>query len=86
MHRTTRAVTVLAAAAAITISGTGIAAASPDFPPSFPLDQNQLPQLPTEPQLYDLLPIPAPDQDPWYEDPSDIGDLQPGQIVRAREV
>lgn len=86
MHRTTRAVTVLAAAAAITISGTGIAAASPDFPPSFPLDQNQLPQLPTEPQLYDLLPIPAPDQDLWYEDPSDIGDLQPGQIVRAREV
>lgn len=86
MHRTTYTATVLAAIVAVVISGTGPASANPDFPPSFPLDQNQLPQLPTEPQIYDLLPIPVPDQDSWYDDPSGIEDYAPGQIVRSREV
>lgn len=86
MHRTKRAATVLAAVAAVFVSATGVASANPDFPPSFPLDQNQLPQLPSEPQIYDLLPIPVPDRDAWYEDPSDIAAYAPGQIVRTREV
>ncbi|MGB6180607.1 MAG: lipase family protein [Rhodococcus sp. (in: high G+C Gram-positive bacteria)] len=62
------------------------AGADPAFPPAFPLDQNQLPQLPTEPQIYDLIPIPTPDNDPWYDDPADIDALAPGHIVRTREV
>lgn len=37
----------------------GVAAADSAFPPSFPPDQNQLPKLPSEPQLYDMLPIPT---------------------------
>ncbi|WP_206492241.1 lipase family protein [Rhodococcus sp. KRD162] len=78
--------TTLAAVAAVFIGSAGIAAANPGFPPSFPLDQNQLPQLPTEPQIYDLLPIPVPDQDPWYDDPANIETYAPGQIVRSREV
>ncbi|AYF77975.1 triacylglycerol lipase [Nocardia yunnanensis] len=64
----------------------GIGSASPDFPPTFPSDQNQLPQLPSEPSIYAQLPIPTPAQDPWYDDPADLGDYAPGQIVRSREV
>jgi len=52
----------------------------------FPPDQNQLPQLPSEPQLYDQLPIPTPSEDPWYNDPEDLASYAPGQIVRTREV
>ncbi|MDZ7915189.1 MAG: lipase family protein [Rhodococcus sp. (in: high G+C Gram-positive bacteria)] len=86
MRTTRHAGTVLAVVAAVLVGGSGVAAANPGFPPSFPLDQNQLPQLPTEPQIYDLLPIPVPDQDPWYDDPSNIADYVPGQIVRSRDV
>lgn len=86
MRRTMHTATTLAAVAAVFIGSAGIAAANPGFPPSFPLDQNQLPQLPTEPQIYDLLPIPVPDQDPWYDDPANIETYAPGQIVRSREV
>ncbi|MBJ8347588.1 triacylglycerol lipase [Antrihabitans sp. YC2-6] len=68
------------------VLGMGTAAADPTFPPVFPPDQNQLPQLPTEPQLYDLLPILPPDTDPWYNDPPNMAALQPGDIVRTREV
>ncbi|WP_067698471.1 lipase family protein [Nocardia jejuensis] len=64
----------------------GVASADPGYP-TFPPDQNQLPQLPfSEPQIYDLLPIPVPDEDPWYDDPADIASYAPGQIVRSREV
>ncbi|AYF78675.1 triacylglycerol lipase [Nocardia yunnanensis] len=72
--------------ACLTVAAAGVAAADPEFPPSFPPDQNQLPQLPSEPQLYDLLPIPSPDQDPWYDDPANLADYAPGEIVRSREV
>ncbi|MGW4242613.1 lipase family protein [Nocardia sp. NPDC004722] len=81
-----RRLTVVAVSACLTAAAVGVAAADPGFPPTFPPDQNQLPQLPTEPQIYDLLPIPSPDQDPWYDDPADIADYAPGQIVRSREV
>ncbi|MEV6770753.1 lipase family protein [Nocardia sp. NPDC051030] len=63
----------------------GVASAEPGYP-TFPPDQNQLPQLPSEPQLYDLLPIPVPDKDSWYDDPADLASYQPGQVVRSREV
>ncbi|MFI6365635.1 hypothetical protein ACIBG0_23085 [Nocardia sp. NPDC050630] len=92
MKRSRRRLAVIAVAAGLTVaaglamSGVGVAAAEPAFPPNFPPDQNQLPQLPTEPQIYDLLPIPSPDQDPWYDDPADLASYQPGQIVRSREV
>lgn len=64
----------------------GAASAGPSFPPTFPSDQNQLPQLPSEPQIYDQLPIPTPDNDPWYDDPANPASFAPGQIVRSREV
>ncbi|MFD0361320.1 lipase family protein [Nocardia sp. GCM10030253] len=54
--------------------------------PTFPPDRNQLPQLPAEPPLYDLLPIPVPDEDPWYDDPADLASYEPGQIIRTRTV
>ncbi|WP_424809522.1 lipase family protein [Rhodococcus sp. 27YEA15] len=75
-----------AGALVVVVATGGQAVADPAFPPSFPLDQNQLPQLPSEPQIYDLLPIPAPDNDPWYDDPADVASYAPGQIVRTREV
>ncbi|MEV6067744.1 lipase family protein [Nocardia sp. NPDC052001] len=81
-----RRLLVLATSACLVTAGAGAAGAEPDFPPTFPPNQNQLPQLPTEPQIYDLLPIPSPDQDPWYNDPENIADYQPGEIVRSREV
>ncbi|MFG1792531.1 lipase family protein [Nocardia sp. NPDC049149] len=71
--------------ALVAVGGAGVAAADPPYP-TFPPDRNQLPQLPTEPQLYDLLPIPTPREDPWYNDPENLDSYQPGQIVRSREV
>ncbi|MFJ4650887.1 lipase family protein [Nocardia sp. NPDC088792] len=72
--------------ACLMAAGAGAVSAQPAYPPSFPPDQNQMPQLPSEPQLYGMLPIPVPDQDPWYDDPANLADYQPGQIVRSREV
>lgn len=68
----------------LAVSSAGIAAADPY--PAFPPDQNQLPQLPAEPQIYDLLPIPVPAEDPWYADPDDLAAYAPGQIIRSRTV
>ncbi|WP_280270999.1 lipase family protein [Nocardia wallacei] len=84
-----RRVLPLAAACALVASvvgGSGAAFADPGFPPSFPSDQNQLPQLPREPDIYDALPIPAPDNDSWYADPPNLAELLPGDIIRTREV
>lgn len=78
--------TVFSALSLCLVMTAGVAWAEPEFPPSFPPDQNQLPQLPAEPDLYGRLPIPTPDQDPWYEAPSELADYAPGQIVRSREV
>ncbi|MEU8901071.1 lipase family protein [Nocardia sp. NPDC048505] len=76
---------VLAAAACAMASGVGVASAQPGLP-AFPPDQNQLPQLPAEPQLYDALPIPTPAEDPWYADPPNLESFAPGAVVRSREV
>ncbi|APA97863.1 Triacylglycerol lipase [Nocardia seriolae] len=86
MSKSRRRLTAALAAAACMAVGTGVAQADPGFPPVFPPDQNQLPQLPSEPQIYRALPIPVPDQDPWYDDPADLESYAPGQIVRSREV
>ncbi|MFC9440244.1 lipase family protein [Nocardia sp. NPDC057030] len=68
----------------LAVSSAGIAAGDPY--PTFPPDQNQLPQLPAEPQIYDMLPIPVPAEDPWYADPDDLASYAPGQIIRSRTV
>jgi Secretory lipase len=68
------------------VSAVGAASADPSFPPTFPSDQNQLPQLPSEPDIYDQLPIPTPEDDPWYADPANLGSYDAGQIVRTRDV
>ncbi|MEV0245178.1 lipase family protein [Nocardia sp. NPDC050712] len=73
------------ASACVVASGVGVASAQPGLP-AFPPDQNQLPQLPAEPQLYDLLPIPTPAEDPWYADPPNLASFAPGDIVRSRDV
>lgn len=62
------------------------AEANPGFPQTFPPNQNQLPQLPREPDIYRALPITTPDRDPWYKDPPNIGAYEPGQVVRTRIV
>ncbi|SUB53865.1 Secretory lipase [Nocardia brasiliensis] len=80
-----RRLVVVTVSAVMAMSGAGMASAEPGFP-TFPPDQNQLPQLPTEPQLYDLLPIPTPSEDPWYDDPPNLESYAPGAIVRSREV
>lgn len=60
--------------------------ADPGFPPTFPPDQNQLPQLPREPDIYHALPVPSPDRDPWYNDPANLAKLKPGSVIRSRVV
>ncbi|KAA8887061.1 triacylglycerol lipase [Nocardia colli] len=76
---------VTAVSMCLALTAIGAATADPGYP-AFPPDQNQLPQLPTEPGLYDLLPIPVPAEDPWYADPPELETYAPGQIVRSREV
>ncbi|WP_435828812.1 lipase family protein [Nocardia beijingensis] len=80
-----RYLTIATISAVTVMAGAGNAVSDP-ADVGFPMDQNQLPQLPSEPQIYDLLPIPTPDEDPWYDDPADIASFAPGQIVRTREV
>ncbi|MFW0790407.1 lipase family protein [Gordonia sp. CPCC 205333] len=77
-------VVILIVVTALAASG-AVATATP-FPKSFPPNQNQLPQLPREPDIYKLLPIKTPAADPWYRDPANIAAFKPGQIVRTRQV
>ncbi|WP_280389765.1 lipase family protein [Nocardia wallacei] len=84
MRTALRRLLPLAMAGALVVGGGGVALA--DFPPSFPPDQNQLPQLPREPDIYDALPIPVPDKDSWYADPPNLAELRPGDIIPTREV
>ncbi|WP_280234911.1 lipase family protein [Nocardia cyriacigeorgica] len=50
-------------------------------------DDIPLPPLPNEAQVYPaVVPIPTPDEDPWYADPGDIDRYAPGDVVRSRVV
>ncbi len=60
--------------------------ADPGFPSTFPPNQNQLPQLPREPDIYKMLPIPTPDKDSWYRAPADLAKYRAGQVIRSRVV
>ncbi|TLF81295.1 triacylglycerol lipase [Nocardia cyriacigeorgica] len=77
---------VVAVAACVAWAGGGAAAADPAFPPSFPPDQNQLPSLPSEADVYEIFPLPDPRSDPWYAAPPDLATMSNGQIVRTRDV
>lgn len=81
------AVSVILTLCAVLIAVNPVSAwADPGFPPTFPPDQNQLPQLPREPDIYRALPVPTPDQDPWYDDPPNLAKLKPGTVIRSRVV
>ncbi|MFE3194177.1 lipase family protein [Nocardia sp. NPDC059240] len=77
---------VLLATSVVAFASATEAACADTGYPTFPPDQNQLPQLPTEPDLYGALPIPKPSQDAWYDEPADLDSYSPGQIVRTRDV
>lgn len=64
----------------------GAATALADPLPPMPPDQNQLPDLPKEPDLYRHLPVPDPATDPWYAPPPGLDSMANGQIVRTRDV
>ncbi|MFI5779041.1 lipase family protein [Nocardia sp. NPDC051570] len=50
-------------------------------------DQPPPPPVPSEEQIYPaVVPLPTPDQDPWYDDPDDLAELHNGDIVRTRDV
>ncbi|MFD6161828.1 lipase family protein [Nocardia sp. NPDC060256] len=70
--------------AAVLVVGFGQATAAP-LPP-MPPDQNQLPDLPKEPGIYRMLPVPDPANDAWYRPPADLDSLANGQIIRTRDV
>ncbi|MEU3014380.1 lipase family protein [Nocardia asteroides] len=47
----------------------------------------QLPPLPNEAQVYPaVVPLPTPQQDPWYDDPADLAAYAPGDVIRSRVV
>lgn len=47
----------------------------------------QLPPLPNEAQVYPaVVPLPTPQQDPWYDDPSDFAAYGNGDVIRDRVV
>lgn len=47
----------------------------------------QLPPLPNEAQVYPaVVPIPLPQDDPWYADPADFGAYANGDVIRSRVV
>lgn len=75
---------IAVAAVWLTFAAPGLVAAEP-LPP-MPPDQNQLPNLPSEPDLYKYLPVPDPETDPWYLAPADFEGLANGQIIRTRDV
>ncbi|WP_026303198.1 lipase family protein [Jongsikchunia kroppenstedtii] len=77
---------VVTLCAILIVANPALAEAQPGFPPTFPSDQNQLPQLPSEPDIYHALPVPSPDRDPWYADPPNLAKLKPGTIIRTRVV
>ncbi|NNG98148.1 lipase family protein [Gordonia araii] len=77
---------MLAMCVVVVAAAPGAARGAPGFPRSFPHDQNQLPQLPREPDIYRQLPIPTPDQDRWYREPTNLAKYRPGQIIRSRVV
>lgn len=60
------------------------AGAAPAFPR--PQNQNQLPQMPREPDIYKMLPTKTPKQDKWYREPANLAKYRPGQIIRTRVV
>ncbi|MFQ6398857.1 lipase family protein [Nocardia sp. KC 131] len=72
------------AVAVCVIVAAPVAAADP-LPP-MPPDQNQLPNLPRESDLYKFLPVADPRTDPWYSQPADLDAMANGQIVRTRDV
>lgn len=71
-------------AAGCVLAGSPAALADPGLPP-MPPDQNQLPDLPKEPDLYRALPVTEPQEDPWYRAPSNLDAMANGQIVRIRD-
>jgi len=84
--RRTLAGLVMGVCCALIVMNPTAAWADPGFPPTFPPNQNQLPQLPREPDVYKMLPIPTPDQDQWYRAPANLAGYRPGQVIRSREV
>ncbi|APE36334.1 triacylglycerol lipase [Nocardia mangyaensis] len=47
----------------------------------------QLPPLPNEAQVYPaLVPVPTPQNDPWYDDPADFAAFANGDVIRSRVV
>lgn len=72
--------------AAICVVAVSSVAAQADPLPPMPPDQNQLPELPKESDLYKFLPVGDPRTDPWYQAPADLAGMANGQIVRTRDV
>lgn len=75
-HRSRLGTTALLSAVALTLAA-GTAAA----------DDFQLPPLPNEAQVYPaVVPLPTPENDPWYADPADLDSRANGDVLRSRVV
>ncbi|MEV0078169.1 lipase family protein [Nocardia neocaledoniensis] len=75
-HRSRLGTTALLSAVALTLAA-GTAAA----------DDFQLPPLPNEAQVYPaVVPLPTPQNDPWYADPADLDSHANGDVLRSRVV
>ncbi|MBC7303143.1 MAG: triacylglycerol lipase [Nocardia sp.] len=50
-------------------------------------EEFELPSLPSESQVYPaVVPIPTPQQDPWYADPAELPTYANGDVIRSRVV
>ncbi|WP_280183016.1 lipase family protein [Nocardia cyriacigeorgica] len=65
------------ALAALAATCTVAAPATADIP---------LPPLPNEAEVYPAIPVPTPQQDPWYADPADLAGYRNGDVIRSRVV
>lgn len=96
MIRVCRATFAVGFTLAVSLAVAAPATAGPEVPdtgdgatqPAWPVrpDENQLPPLPRETDLYSVIPVPMPKDDRWYDVPADLDRYANGDVIRKRVV
>lgn len=96
MLRVCRATFTVGFTLALSLAVAAPASAGSDLPntdqvgaqPAWPVrpEENQLPPLPRETDIYSVIPVPMPKDDRWYDDPADLDRYADGDVIRKRVV